>query len=129
MREAAIRRFMKQNHSPAEKYAAAFVAEADAYQLDWRLLPSLAMVESGGGQRQKPQGNNMFGWANGASRFSTATEAIHHVAEALATAPPYKGKDLQGKLAAYNRTPGYRMLITSVMRRISPRSEPEFTNP
>ena len=120
MREAVLRRFLKENHSPIERYAETFVAEADAHQLDWRLLPSLAMVESGGGQKQRAHGNNMFGWDNGASRFSTATEAIHHVAEALASAAPYKGKDLQGKLAAYNRTPGYRLLITRVMQRISP---------
>ena len=100
------------------KYAATFIEEADSHHLDWRLLPSLAIVESGGGQRDRR--NNIFGWANGASRFSSAAEAIHHVAEALAEARPYRGKDLKGKLAAYNPTPGYLRVVTGVMRRISP---------
>ena len=117
VREAILRRFLKERHSPVESYAETFIEEADAHRLDWRLLPSLAIIESGGGQRNLR--NNFFGWNNGASRFSTATEAIHHVAEALAEAKPYKGKDLAGKLAAYNPAPGYRRAVTAVMARIS----------
>ncbi len=80
-------------------------------------------MESGAGQRNKR--NNFFGWNNGEDRFSTATEAIHHVAEALANARPYKGKDLLGKLAVYNRAPGYRKLVTGVMAQICPVAAPE----
>jgi hypothetical protein len=123
IREAILRRFLIENRSPVEVYAETFILEADAHQLDWRLLPSLAIVESGGGQRNLR--NNFFGWDNGAVRFSTATEAIHFVAEALAEARPYKGKDLMGKLAAYNPNPGYWRLVTAVMERISPLPMPD----
>ena len=123
VREAILRRFLRESHYPVESYAETFIQEADAHSLDWRLLPSLAVVESGGGQRNLK--NNIFGWNNGVSRFSTATEAIHHVAEALAEARPYKGKDIGGKLAAYNPAPGYRALVTSVMVRICPLLAPE----
>jgi len=118
VRQGILRKFLKEASCPVEKYAATFIAEADSHHLDWRLLPSLAIVESGGGQRDRR--NNIFGWANGASRFSSATEAIHHVAEALADARPYRGKDLRGKLAAYNPSPDYLRVVTGVMRRISP---------
>ncbi len=117
IREAILRRFLSANHSPVESYAGNFILEADAHHLDWRLLPSLAWIESGAGQRNRR--NNIFGWANGARRFSTASEAIHHVAEALAEARPYKGKDLSGKLWAYNPSPGYNGLVTTVMAQIS----------
>ena len=123
VREAILRRFLNQMHSPAEPYSENFIREADAYQLDWRLLPSLAVVESGAGQ--KCRGNNLFGWANGDRHFSTIADGIHHVAEALAGARAYKGKDLRGKLAAYNRTPGYRNLVTTVMKKIYPDGQPE----
>ncbi len=123
VRQALLRRFLKDNRCPVQDYAETFIAEADAHKLDWRLLPSLAFVESGAGKRDRR--NNIFGWDNGASRFTTVTEAIHHVAEALAEARPYKGKDLIGKLAAYNRSPEYRGLVTGVMRRISPVLSPE----
>jgi hypothetical protein len=118
VRESVLRKFLQDASCPVAKYAATFIAEADSYHLDWRLLPSLAIVESGGGQRDRR--NNIFGWANGASRFSSAAEAIHHVAEALAEARPYRGKDLKGKLAAYNPSPDYLRVVTGVMRRISP---------
>jgi hypothetical protein len=123
IREAILRRFLSANHSPVESYAGNFILEADAHHLDWRLLPSLAWIESGAGQRNRL--NNIFGWANGASRFSTASEAIHHVAEALAEARAYKGKDLSAKLAAYNPAPGYRGLVTTVMAQISRLPEPK----
>jgi hypothetical protein len=118
IRGAILQRFFQQTRCPAERYAETFIMEADAHHLDWRLLPSLAFIESGGGQRNRL--NNIFGWDNGASRFVSAREAIHHVAEALAEARAYKGKDLTGKLDAYNPTPGYRRLVTAVMERISP---------
>ena len=123
IRQAILRHFLGENNSPVKDYAGTFIAEADAHHLDWRLLPSLAMVESGAGRRNRR--NNLFGWNNGASRFASATDAIHHVAEALANARPYKGKDLRGKLATYNPNPGYMQLVTGVMRRISPVLAPE----
>jgi len=81
LREAILRRFFKEHQCPAERYAGIFVAEADTYNLDWRLLPSLSIVESGGGKYAR--GNNLFGWANGKTTFGSITEAVHHVAETL----------------------------------------------
>jgi hypothetical protein len=72
VRESVLRKFLQDASAPVAKYAATFIAEADSHHLDWRLLPSLAIVESGGGKRDRR--NNIFGWANGASRFSSATE-------------------------------------------------------
>lgn len=118
VRESILRKFLQEASAPVAQYASNFIAEADTHHLDWRLLPSLSIIETGGGKRDRR--NNIFGWANGASRFSSAAEAIHCVAEALADARPYRGKDLKGKLAAYNPTPGYLRAVTGVMRRISP---------
>jgi|SRR6185436_8333375 len=123
VRPTLLQKFFRENHSPAESYAETFILEADSHNLDWRLLPSLALVESGGGKRQRK--NNLFGWDNGVSRFSSVTEAIHHVAQALAEARPYKGKDLKGKLAAYNQNPDYGVKVTGVMRQISRLAIPE----
>lgn len=117
-RVGILRRFLQEKHSPAESYAETFIREADSHKLDWRLLPSLAFVESGAGKTCRR--NNLFGWDNGASRFSSVTAAIHQVAEALAEARPYKGKSTMEKLAAYNESPDYRNLVAGVMRRIAP---------
>ena len=117
-REAILRKFFRESHCPAEDYAGIFVQEADAHGLDWRLLPSLSFIETGGGKHAP--GNNLFGWANGTTSFDSVSAAIHHVATFLEIGKPYRGKDLDGKLMTYNKRPDYRAMVTSVMRRIAP---------
>jgi len=123
LRESILRTFLKARHCPAEEYAAVFVKEADAHGLDWRLLPSLSIVESGGGKHAT--GNNLFGWANGATKFGSISEAIHHVASALSSGRSYRGKDLTGKLMAYNHRPDYKSMVTGIMEKISPEGQIE----
>jgi hypothetical protein len=123
LREAILRRFFRENHCPAEDYAGIFVQEADAHGLDWRLLPSLSIIETGGGKHAP--GNNLFGWANGKTSFDSVSAAIHHVATFLEIGKPYRGKDLDGKLITYNKRPDYRAIVTGVMRRIAPNVQVE----
>jgi hypothetical protein len=126
LRETILRKFLKAKHCPDQEYTEAFIAEADAHDLDWRLLPSLAIVESGGGRAMK--GNNLFGWANGQYAFNTIGEAIHTVASALAHGRAYRGKDLGGKLAAYNQDTDYPAMVLEIMRQISPRQAVRSTD-
>src|SRR5271165_3286746 len=49
-RLASLHHFFKQSDCPAWKYSAVFLEAADAYDLDWRLLPSISYVESTGGK-------------------------------------------------------------------------------
>jgi hypothetical protein len=118
LREAILRKFLRDKHCPDQEYTELFIAEADAHGLDWRLLPSLALLESGGGRVAK--GNNIFGWANGKSTFTSIGEAIHHVARALTLGQAYRGKDLDGKLAAYNQGTDYAAMVRDIMNQISP---------
>jgi hypothetical protein len=118
LREAILRRFFKENHCPAERYAGVFVSEADAYNLDWRLLPSLSILESGGGKYAR--GNNLFGWANGKASFDSISEAVHHVAITLANGRAYQGKDLEAKLRTYNHRLDYKTAVIAMMRKIYP---------
>src|SRR6202167_3868403 len=62
LREVILRKFLRANHCPDQEFTEMFIAEADSHGLDWRLLPSLALVETGGGR--PPKGNNTFGWAH-----------------------------------------------------------------
>jgi hypothetical protein len=123
LRETILRRFFKENHAPAERYAGVFVSEADTYDLDWRLLPSLSMVESGGGKFAR--GNNLFGWANGRSTFDSISEAVHHVAETLSLGKAYRGKDLEAKLWTYNHGVAYKTAVLNVMNKIYPSPQVE----
>lgn len=118
LRETLLRKFLKDQKCPAETFAGVFVAEADAHGLDWRLLPSLAFVETGAGKQARH--NNLFGWANGKSRFDSISEAIHEVAHVLSEGRYYRDKTLLAKLKVYNRHQGYSQLVTGVMERIAP---------
>ncbi len=126
LRETILRKFLRDNHCPDQEFTEVFIAEADAHGLDWRLLPSLALVESGGGRAMK--GNNLFGWANGKQTFSTIGEAIHTVASTLAHGKAYRGKDIGRKLATYNQGTDYPAMVLEIMRQISPRQQVPATD-
>jgi hypothetical protein len=117
-RETQLRKFLHDRNCPVEESAGVFIAEADEHHLDWRLLPSLAFIESTGGKFAHY--NNLFGWRNGATRFATRREAIHQVALAMANAPAYKGKDLRGKLWVFNHGDDYWRTVVQIMEQISP---------
>ena len=121
LRHAILRKFLKANHSPDQEYTELLIAEADTYGLDWRLLPSLSLVETGGGRTAK--GNNLFGWANGKMSFNTIGEAIHTVAQALSGGKAYRGKNIDSLLLTYNQSPDYRVMVLDIMRQISPRQQ------
>src|SRR5579875_3181716 len=50
VRATRLQRFLNRIHSPVAPLSAEFVREADENHLDWRLLPSISVVESSGGK-------------------------------------------------------------------------------
>ena len=113
-----LRSFFQQFGCPARDYAHVFLEASDAYNLDWRLLPSLSYVESTGGKAA--HGNNLFGWDNGKAHFPTPAAGIHEVGYQLSHASMYRTKDLNHLLATYNPSGAYSQRVKSVMRQISP---------
>lgn len=99
---------------PAWKYSGVFISAADEYGLDWRLLPSICFVETGGG-KQVRQRNNWFGWRSGKARFESVHLAIDTVARALANSPRYADKSVTAKLHVYNPLPRYAPKVKHVM--------------
>lgn len=112
-----IKAFFKRRSSPMERYAGDLLAAADFHQLDWRLLPSLALVESSGGKVYA--NNNVFGWDSCRQKFPSIQAGIHIVAERLANSPYYRGKSLEGKLRTYNRNPRYAATVKRVMAQLA----------
>ena len=113
-----LRGFFAKAASPAMDYAAVFLEAADDYGLDWRLLPSLAFVESGGG-KAAPR-NNWFGWDSGRAAFPTPSAGIHMIGYRIAYSGNYRRKNLERVLATYNPDPEYARKVRFVMRRIAP---------
>jgi hypothetical protein len=126
LRETILRKFLKDKNCPDQEFTEVFIAEADAHGLDWRLLPSLAFVESGGGRFAR--GNNLFGWANGKQTFSSIGDAIHTVASTLAHGRAYRGKDTGRKLATYNQGTDYPAMVLQIMSQISSRQQVQTTD-
>jgi hypothetical protein len=112
-----LREFFGQDGCPAASFAHVFLEAADNYELDWRLLPSIAYLESTGGKLAR--GNNFFGWDSGRTEFSTPAAGIHMVAYRLTHSRLYRDKSLDKILEVYNPGTGYARKVKSVMRRIS----------
>jgi len=113
-RVVRLKEFLYENDCPIKSLAADFIEAADLQDLDWRLLPSIAVVESGGGKRYK--NNNVFGWGNCDLRFPSVRAGIHFVAERLANSRLYRDKNLDQLLRTYNpEHPNYPQKVKSVM--------------
>jgi hypothetical protein len=117
-RLALLRNFFLAFRSPVSHLAPEFLAAADRYDLDWRLLPSISVVESGGGKNATR--NNIFGWASARKGFTSVRGSIGWVASRLARSKLYQNKDLDGILATYNPRAGYPARVKSVMKLIAP---------
>ena len=117
----SLRRFFQKSGAPAQNLSEVFVREADNNGLDWRLLPVLALVESGGGKHC--QKHNLFGWKNGQASFASFADGIRQVAWFLSNSQLYKNKSIDGVLYTYNHNPLYRRKVKSIMDLLSPTME------
>ena len=85
-RAKIIENFFKGYNSPLSSLSKHFVAVADKYQLNFRLLPSIAMQESNGGKKVVDNSFNPFGYGiygKMVIKFSSWEEAIERVGKAL----------------------------------------------
>lgn len=119
-RLARIKEFFRRHNAPVAGLAEEFLKAADTHGLDWRLLPSLALVESAGGRTAR--NNNIFGWNPARIHFATVEEGIYTVAKFLADGSFYKGKNLDQKLWTYNPVRGYRERVKAVMAELGERA-------
>jgi len=117
-RLAALQEFFESFDSPAGELSEHFLAAADRHGLDWRLLPCISIIESGGGKACV--NNNILGWNSCRRRFPSAQAGIETVASRLANSNLYKGKDLEEKLQTYNPHPGYPVRVMTLMRQLRP---------
>ena len=118
LRVQRLRTFFRARECPIEELSVDFIAAADYYDLDWRLLPSISFIESSGGKRFL--NNNIFGWDSCRIAFPSVRDGIYHVASRLATSKLYKDKDLQGILQTYNPYATYPGRIIRIMETLGP---------
>jgi hypothetical protein len=113
-----VKQFFLDRDCPAHIYAEDFISAADQHNLDWRLLPSLSFIESGGGK--EAHNNNMFGWDNCKQRFRSSREGIYRVAARLGTSKIYRNKSVDQMLRFYNPRREYSVAVKAVMNGLGP---------
>lgn len=112
-RAEAVESFLESHSCDIGGLSQDFVQAAELNRFDYRLLPVLAVLETGCGRAAR--NNNLFGWANGRKRFGSFRQGIHFVAQRLRFAPHYSGKSVAEKLKVYNRHAAYRRKVLKLM--------------
>ena len=110
--------FFKAYGCPEPYHIHDYLRAADAYQIDYRILPALSLRESTCGIHARA--NNHWGWDSGRSRFESIEAGIEYVSRQLAEGARYRGKQIEEKLYIYNPYPHYVREIKDLMGRIEP---------
>lgn len=123
----AIDAYFGARNLPLEGMGMTMVLEAEKNDLDWRLLPAIAMRESTGGKFACQKATfSVFGWGSCKISFKSHEHGIETVARNLGghnpnTARHYKDKNTEQILHAYNPPsiiPHYVKQVTAIMKEI-----------
>lgn len=95
-RPVRVAKFLK--GTPLEDYSDLIVAISDKYEIDYRLIPAIAMKETGAGRAAPLESFNAWGFENGRTRFESWEQAIESVAKTLKTRYVAKGMDTPDKM-------------------------------
>lgn len=113
---------------PLAGHGLAFVQAADKYNIDWRLVPAMGLIESTGGKFAcKKATYSAFGWGSCKINFSSYEESIDVISKNLGghnpnTAKYYAGKTTKEIIDVYNPDhirPNYDKLIFKAMDQIA----------
>ncbi len=133
----AIDEYFKARSMPLEGTGIKMVLEAEKNDLDWRLLPAIAVRESSGGKNAcKKVQNSSFGWGSCKIGFNSNEHAIELVAFNLGgnnpkTSHHYDDKTTKQILRAYNPpsvVPLYVEQVISIMNAIGEADVVEVAN-
>ena len=120
----ALKTFFDQAKSPLKANAETFVDTADKYNLDYKLLPAIACMESSCGKNLIEGSYNPFGWGiygRNAVYFKSYDEAIETVAKGIKEKYLEKGFNTPEKIAPIYTPPNYvnwRNGVTYFMNKI-----------
>lgn len=123
----AIDAYFREYDMPLEGTGMKMVLEAEKNDLDWRLVPAIAVRESTGGKNDCTKvKNNPFGWGSCKIGFDSNEQAIETVARNLGGNNPkteyhYAGKTTKQILQKYNPpsiVPRYAEQVINIMNAI-----------
>lgn len=112
--------FLKENNSLLADFSDVFIDAADEWNIDWRLLPAIAGLESGFGKRMIDGTYNAYGWAGGYYPFFSWNHSIAYVSKNLREKYYNRGLNTPGKIGLVYAppNPNWGNLISSIMNKI-----------
>jgi len=93
-----IETFLRKRNSPLAQYAQEFVLAADYWDIDYRLIAAISVVESGGGIKTFRK-YNAWGW--GKNGFKSWEDGIWTVSEGISKGYYSKGLDTPKEISKY----------------------------
>ena len=115
--------FLQEYDSPLAPYASDFIKYADQYDLDWRLVASIAGLESTFGKRIPYQSYNGWGWGvygDNVIRFESWSEGIETISHGLRTRYLKNGEYSDPYIIGptYAASPTWAVRVTFFMNRM-----------
>ena len=105
-RSQRLKTYLASHNSPLTPYAGVFVEKADQYELDWKLVASIAGVESTFGKQIPSSSYNAYGWNGGNFYFKNWEDGIGTVSKTLREKYMDKwGADTVWEIAPYYAPP------------------------
>lgn len=111
-----LHQFFSKYKCPEPHYEDAYIQAANTYNLDYRLLPAISIIESTCGKHQRY--SNWWGFWSATKGFDSVPEGIDFVSSQLASGRYYKDKTINQKLRAYNPNPEYAGKVERLMKEI-----------
>ena len=115
--------YLNEYNSPLAPHARSFIESADKYDLDWKLLVSIAGLESSYGKHIPQNSHNGWGWGynNGTVKhFASWDEAIEEISRGLRQGYLKELKDSDPYIIGptYAASPTWAVRVTYFMNRL-----------
>ncbi len=118
-RVKALKNVLESYNSPLSGEAENYVRLADKNGVDWKLLPSIAGLESSFGKRLMPNSHNAYGWGGGHIYFDSWEHGIDVITKALNEKYYARGADTVWTIGPiYAESPTWAVRVESFMKKI-----------
>jgi len=118
-RHGRLETFFQSFGCPTPHHVEEYLGTADSFDIDYRLLPAISVLESTCGVYERL--NNRWGWDSARKGFTSFRAGLEYIARQLAQGPYYRGKTLDEKVHLYNPKPEYAQQVKKLMRKIDDR--------
>lgn len=119
IRAKALRNVLEKYNSPLVDVAESYVHFADKNGVDWKLLPSIAGLESSFGKRLMPNSYNAYGWGGGYIYFDSWDDGIDTITRALSEKYYARGANTVWTIGPiYAESPTWAVRVNSFMEKI-----------